>query len=128
MLESSKTVFSGKHFITFSKAAFISDNFNAANVSGTYRIYDLAEEQLFKNQQIKEKQYQTNIMLLKKLSEKALLDKTDADNKIVTAEALLEQGHLDQINFEYQLLNAELIGNTYKEVRFRHIAALLSGY
>ena len=112
----------------FSKAAFISDNFNAANVSATYRIYDLAEEQLFKNQQIKEKQYQTNIMLLKKLSEKVLLDKTDADNKIVTAEALLEQGHLDQINFEYQLLNAELIGNTYKEVRFRHIAALLSGY
>lgn len=67
-------------------------------------------------------------MLLKKLSEKALLDKIDADNKIVTAGALLEQGHLDQINFEYQRLNAELIDNTYKEVRFRRIAALLSGY
>ena len=98
------------------------------SLSATYRIYDLAEEQLLKNQQIKEKQYQTNIMLLKKLSEKALLDKTDADNKIVTAQALLEQGHLNQINFEYQLLNAELIDNTYKEVRFRRIAALLNGY
>ena len=98
------------------------------SLSTTYRIYNLTEEQLFKNQQIKEKQYQTNIMLLKKLSEKALLDKIDADNKSVTAQALLEQGHLNQINFEYQLLNAELIDNTYKEVRFRRIAALLNGY
>lgn len=93
-----------------------------------YRIYDITGKQLFKNQQIKEKQYQTNIGLLKKLSEKALLDKIDADNKIVTAKALLEQGHLNQLNFEYQLLNAEIVDNTYKEVRLRYIAAVLNGY
>lgn len=98
------------------------------SLATSYQIYNLTGRQLFKNQQIKEKQYQTNMALLAKLSEKALLDKTDADNKIVTAEALLEQGRLNQINFEYQLLSARIVDNTYKEVRFRRIAALLSGY
>ena len=69
-----------------------------------------------------------NLYLLKKLSEKALLDKTDAGNKVVAARALAEQERLTATDFEYQILNAALAENAYKEVRLRIVAALLNGY
>lgn len=92
------------------------------------RLYELSQQQLFKRREAQEKQYQTNLYLLKKLSEKALLDKTDAGNKVVAARALAEQERLTATDFEYQILNAALAENAYKEVRLRIVAALLNGY
>jgi len=92
------------------------------------RLYELSQHRLFKRREAQEKQYQTNLYLLKKLSEKALLDKTDAGNKVVAARALAEQERLTATDFEYQILNAALAENAYKEVRLRIVAALLNGY
>ena len=92
------------------------------------RLYELSQRQLFKRREAQEKQYQTNLYLLKKLSEKALLDKTDAGNKVVAARALADRERLTATDFEYQVLNAALAENAYKEVRLRIVAALLNGY
>ena len=92
------------------------------------RLYELSQQQLFKRREAQEKQYQTNLYLLKNLSEKALLDKTDAGNKVVAARALADRERLTATDFEYQVLNAALAENAYKEVRLRIVAALLNGY
>ncbi|MGI5173084.1 hypothetical protein H0R92_05730 [Treponema sp. OMZ 840] len=93
-----------------------------------WRFYKLSEEQLFKNRELQEKHYQTNLCLLKNLSEKALKDKIDSDNKTLTARTLCAQGYLSETGFEYQKLNARLAANMYKEVRLNRISALLNGY
>ena len=47
---------------------------------------------------------------------------------MVAARALAEQERLTATDFEYQIFNAALAENAYKEVRLRIVAALLNGY
>ena len=76
----------------------------------------------------KEKRYKSKIELLQKLSDKAEREKIDADNRVITAEALNKQGYLSETSFAYQKLNALLAENNRKEVRLRRISTVLEGY
>lgn len=99
-----------------------------SNFAVMQEMYHLSKEQAGLNYKTKQERYEASLGLLKKLSDKAMMDIEDSKNAILTAQALLNEGYLNQINFDYQKLSAELATNTFKELRLRYIVAVLTGY
>lgn len=99
-----------------------------SNFAVMQEMYHLSKEQAGLNYKTKQERYEASLGLLKKLSDKAMMDIEDSKNAILTAQALLNEGYLNQINFDYQKLSVELATNTFKELRLRYIVAVLTGY
>ena len=72
--------------------------------------------------------YDSNISIIQRMKEKAILDSLDEGNKMISAQSSFDIGYLNELNFDYQKLNVLIQENYVQELELRYIVTVLQGY